>query len=69
MCPIPVPQIHKKCSVQMYRPMSVATQRKALGTVKSTGGDYNSEIFSDVHPKLEFELVFLKFPRVHIQAQ
>lgn len=42
----------------------LATQRKALSTVKSTGGDNNPESFSDVHPKLEFECLFLKFPRV-----
>lgn len=38
-------------------------------SLKSTGGDYNSEIFSDIPPKLEFELVFLEFPRVQTQAQ
>lgn len=46
----------------LYAP--VATQRIALGTVKSTGGDYSSETFSDIHLKLEFELVFLNLPRV-----
>lgn len=68
-------QLHKTCVLfQLLRytrnalckctHAPVATQRIALGTVKSTGGDYSSETFSDIHLKLEFELVFLNLPRV-----
>lgn len=35
------------------------TRRKALGSIKSTGGVCNTLAFSNAGPKLEFELAFL----------